>query len=325
MRIVSGMRPTGPLHLGHYIGVLTNWLELQKSGDCFFFVADWHALTTAYEDTSQLRQHTRDTVVDWLSVGVDPTRATIFVQSAVPEVAELHLLLSMVTPLNWLERNTTVKDQVRELHLEEKLSYGHLGYPVLQTADVLAVNGEQVPVGQDQLPHLEISRDIVRRFNHYFGEVFKEPKPKLTRFPVLLGIDGRKMSKSYGNAISLRDDAQTLKAKIKEMVTDPARIRKTDPGHPEVCSVFAYYGTFAPELQEQAASECRGALIGCVQCKFRLADHLSQGLEPIHARREALEREPGKLEAIIEEGNAKARLEAQKTLREVKRAMQLNP
>lgn len=324
-RIMSGMRPTGRLHLGHYVGVLTNWLALQDEFDCFFSVADWHALTTGYTKTDALKDHTYQLILDWLSVGIDPDKATIFVQSAVPEIAELHLLLSMITPLGWAEGNPTVKDQVRELHLEESFTYGHLGYPVLQTADILAVKGEFVPVGKDQLPHLEISRDIARRFNHLYGaEVFPEPQPKLTETPVLAGLDGRKMSKSYGNSIYLSDTPEQIQARVKDAITDPARIKKTDPGTPEICNVFKYYQVFAPAMEALVARECREAQIGCVACKRRFADHLAEALAPIRERRAHWEGRPEEVAAIIGRGNARARRAVQATLAEVRAAMQLN-
>ena len=222
---MSGMRPTGQLHIGHYIGVLPNWITLQSEYDCYFSVADWHALTTKSEDTNTLKMNTRETILDWFASGLDAEQSTVFVQSAVPEIAELHLIFSMITPLNWAERNPTVKEQVKELHLENSMSYGHLGYPVLQTADILSVKGELVPIGQDQLPHLEFSRDIARRFNSLYGEVFPEPKPKLAEFPLLPGLDGRKMSKSYGNDIKLVDAPEMVQQKMMTAITDPGRKR----------------------------------------------------------------------------------------------------
>jgi tryptophanyl-tRNA synthetase len=323
-RILSGMRPTGPLHLGHYVGVLVNWVKLQHEHDCFFSVADWHALTTKWQDTASLRQDTTDTVLDWLSVGIDPDKATIFVQSAVPEIAELHLLLSMITPLPWLEGNPTVKDQVRELHMEETFSYGHLGYPVLQTSDILAVKGQMVPVGKDQLPHLEISRDIARRFNHIYGEVFPEPQPYLAEMPLLNGLDGRKMSKSYGNSIYLSDSPETIQARVKDAITDPARIKKTDPGNPEICNIYKYYQVFVPELVDLVATECRAAEIGCVADKKRFAEYMIEYLAPMRERRAHWDARPDAVREIIAEGNRKARAEAQIVLAEVREAMKLN-
>jgi tryptophanyl-tRNA synthetase len=323
-RILSGMRPTGPLHLGHYVGVLVNWLKLQDEHDCYFFAADWHALTTKWQDTANLRQDTMDMVLDWLSVGIDPDKATIFVQSAIPEIAELNLLLGMVTPVSWLEGNPTVKDQVRELHMEETFSHGHLGYPVLMTTDILAVKGEMVPVGKDQLPHLEISRDIARRFNNAFGEVFPEPQPYLAETPLLNGLDGRKMSKSYGNSIYLSDSPETIQARVKDAITDPARIKKTDPGTPEICNIYKYYQVFAPDMVELVARECRGAEIGCVADKKRFADRLTEYLAPIRERRAHWDARPDEVKQIIDAGNRKARAEAQQVLGEVREAMKLN-
>lgn len=324
-RILSGMRPTGQLHLGHWLGVLTNWERLQGEFDCYFFAADWHALTTKYNDTASIRQDTKLMFLDWLAAGVDPKQATLFVQSSVLEVAELSLLFSMITPVNWLQRNPTVKEQADELHLaEDSFNMGLLGYPVLQAADILAFRGEGVPVGKDQLPHLELSRDIARRFNFLYGETFKEPQAVLTEAPSTVGTDGRKMSKSYGNDIKLADPSEVVAQKVMTMVTDPQRQRKTDPGHPEVCTVFSYYKLLAPHMVEEVATECRSASIGCVQCKRRMADTLNGVLDPIRERREALEQQPGLVEEIIDQGNRKAREVAQETLAEVREVMKLN-
>lgn len=324
-RIVSGMRPTGQLHLGHWLGVLTNWERLQGDYDCFFFAADWHALTTKFNDTASLRQDTRLMVLDWLAAGVDPQKATIFIQSAVPEVAELNLLFSMITPVNWLQRNPTVKEQAEELHLaEDSMTQGLLGYPTLMGSDILAFKGDSVPVGKDQLPHLEFARDMARRFNYLYGETFAEPKAVLTEAPSLVGTDGRKMSKSYGNAISLADPAETVSQKVMTMVTDPQRQRKTDPGRPEVCTVFSYYQVLAPQMVEQVASECRGAQIGCVQCKRRMAETLNGVMDPLRERREAFAQQPELLDEVVHEGNRKAKETAEETLAEVREAMKLN-
>lgn len=324
-RIMSGMRPTGQLHLGHWLGVLVNWERLQSEYDCFFMVADWHALTTGYEHTDQLRENTREVLLDWLAVGIDPERCTLYVQSAVPEIAELNLLLSMITPVNWLQRNPTVKEQASELHLaEDTMSAGLLGYPMLQSADIMAFKGERVPVGKDQLPHIEISRDIARRFNHLYGEIFPEPKGLLTESPALSGTDGRKMSKSYHNDIKLADSAELVQEKVMKMVTDPGRQRRQDPGYPEICTVFSYYNVLAPLMAPQVADECRSAAIGCVQDKKRLAEVLSDILAPVRARRAEFAQQPGLLEEIVRAGNRKARQVASETLAEVREAMKLN-
>jgi tryptophanyl-tRNA synthetase len=325
-RVMSGMRPTGLLHVGHYLGVLTNWLRMQARYDCFFAIADWHMLTTGFAKTDGLRDNTRAMALDWLASGIDPTRATIYIQSAVPETAELHLLLSMVTPVNWLQRDPTLKDMVRELRLaEDNVSYGLLGYPALQTADILGVQANLVPVGADQLAHLEISRDIARRFNHLFQcDLFPEPQALLTETPTVLGTDGRKMSKSYHNDIKLSDDAKTVQQKVMTMVTDPARIRKDDPGHPEVCVVWDGWRTYHDEQAAEVAEQCRAGTIGCVQCKRNLASRINDTLAPIQAHRAELARDPSMLDDVLASGNQKARIATRDTLNQVRDAMQLN-
>jgi tryptophanyl-tRNA synthetase len=325
-RVMSGMRATGQLHIGHYLGVLVNWLELQDEYDCFFAVADWHMLTTGFAKTEGLRENTRQLVLDYLAAGVDPAKATIYVQSSILETAELHLLLSMITPVNWLQRDPTLKEMVRELHLaEDTVSYGLLGYPALQTADILGPMGELVPVGEDQMAHIEISRDIARRFNHLFEvDLFPEPRGLLTPTPVVFGTDGRKMSKSYGNDIKLADDEKTVAAKVMTMVTDPARIRKDDPGHPEVCMIYNGWETFAPGKAPEVAALCRAGEIGCVQCKRNLAAQVNERLAPIQGRRRELEKDPGMLDDIMAAGNARARQATQETLTKVRDAMHLN-
>ncbi|MNK65380.1 Tryptophan--tRNA ligase [compost metagenome] len=324
-RILSGMRPTGQLHLGHWLGVLTNWERLQSEYECYFFAADWHALTTKFNDTANIRQDTRLMFLDWLAAGVDPEQATIFIQSAVQEVAELNLLFSMITPVNWLQRNPTVKEQAEELHLaEDSMTAGLLGYPVLMGSDILAFKGDRVPVGKDQLPHLEFSRDMARRFNHLYGETFPEPQAVLTEAPSLVGTDGRKMSKSYGNDIKLADTSDVVTQKVMTMVTDPQRQRKSDPGNPDVCTVFSYYKVLAPQMVEQVDSECRSAGIGCVQCKRRMAETLNGVLDPLRERREHFAQQPELLDEVLEEGNRKARETAQETLAEVREVMKLN-
>ncbi|HEY9746673.1 MAG TPA: tryptophan--tRNA ligase [Oculatellaceae cyanobacterium] len=322
--VMSGMRPTGKLHLGHYMGVLRNWLQLQDTHPCFFMVADWHALTTKYDSTDTLKQDIIDMTLDWLAAGIDPNKATLYVQSSLPEEAELHLLLSMITPAKWVQTDPTLKDMVVMLH--EDLSYGLLGYPVLQTVDILAVKGGLVPVGKDQLAHLEISRDIARRFNYlYKTDLFAEPQPLLTETPMLLGLDGRKMSKSYNNAIYLSDTPDETLAKIKMGITDPARVKRTDPGNPEHCEViFKYYQAFAPkEALELADQECRTAARGCMDCKKILAEIINEYLRPIRERRAMYASDIGQVLDILKTGGEKARAECQDTLAKVKVLMKL--
>ncbi|MDB5097273.1 MAG: tryptophanyl-tRNA synthetase [Cyanobacteria bacterium RYN_339] len=325
-RVMSGMRATGQLHIGHYLGVLVNWLQMQDQYDCFFAVADWHMLTTGFAKTEGLRENTRQLVLDYLAAGVDPAKATIYVQSSILETAELHLILSMITPVNWLQRDPTLKEMVRELHLaEDHVSYGLLGYPALQTADILGPMGELVPVGEDQMAHIEISRDIARRFNHLFGvDLFPEPQGLLTPTPVVFGTDGRKMSKSYGNDLKLADDEKSINSKVMSMVTDPARLRKDDPGHPEVCMIYNGWETYASEKAPEIATLCRAGEIGCVQCKRNLAVQVNERLAPIQARRRELETDPGMLDDIVIAGNARARQATQETLAKVRDAMHLN-
>jgi tryptophanyl-tRNA synthetase len=317
------MRPTGRLHLGNWMGALASWVELQEAHECFFMVADWHALTTGYQDTTGLRDNIREMVLDWLAAGLDPERSVLFRQSEVKEHAELHLILSMVTPLSWLERVPTYKEQLRELNGRDLATYGFLGYPLLQAADILAYRATRVPVGEDQLPHLELTREVVRRFNHLFGEVFPEPAGTLHRAAVLPGVDGRKMSKSYGNFIALTADPEEVRTKVQAMVTDPRRIHRADPGRPEVCDVFVFHRLFNAENAEQIAADCRGARIGCVQCKKLMAARLNEVLEPVRRRRAALEEDPELVERILEAGAVRARREAAATLRLVRQAVGL--
>ena len=271
-RILSGMQPSGLLHLGNYYGALKNWIELQEQFECFYFVADWHSLTTLYEDPSHIKKYTFEVAVDWLSAGLDPERSTLFVQSRIPEHAELHLILSMVVPVPWLERNPTYKEKQVEVKSVDMSSYGFLGYPVLQTADIVLYDADYVPVGIDQAPHLEISREIVRRFNGlYKKKVFKEPQAKISEIPKLNGIDGRKMSKSYNNAIYLSDTEKDITKKVKAMLTDPARGLRTDPGDPDVCNLFPFHMLYSPEdMQKEIDRDCRTAAIGCGDCKLKL-------------------------------------------------------
>lgn len=324
-RILSGMRPTGKLHLGNLHGALANWVELQNKGyDCFYFVADWHALTSDYADTGAIRENSFDMVIDWLSVGLDPQKSTLFVQSAVKEHAELFLLFSMITPLPWLERNPTYKEMKTELADKDLSTFGFLGYPVLQAADILMYKAFGVPVGVDQLPHIELTREIARRFNHLYREVFPIPEPLLAEVPKLLGVDGRKMSKSYDNAIYLSDRGNELKKKVESMFTDPQRMRKTDAGNPEICNVFTFHGIYsAPEEVDQINRDCRVAAIGCVECKRRLYAKLSESLKPVHDKQDYYRSNPGEVKHIIEEGNKKARAIASATMTEVRDAVKI--
>jgi len=323
-RILSGMRPTGPLHLGNLMGALDNWVRLQDSYDCFFTIVDWHSLTTDYADPSGVRENILEVAIDWLAAGLDPARSVLFVQSEVKEHAELHLLLSMITPVSWLERVPTYKEQQKEITDKDLSTYGFLGYPVLQTADIVIYKADAVPVGEDQAAHVELSREIVRRFNHLYGPVFPEPKTLLTEAKRIPGTDGRKMSKSYGNAIYLKDDAETVAKKLKTMVTDPARKRRTDPGDPDICPVFDLHKAFSPrETQEWAAAGCRTAAIGCLDCKGRLTDHVLERLAEIHARRPEFASRPDTVRDILHEGASRARAVAQATMAEVRAAMKL--
>ena len=323
-RVLSGMRPTGPLHLGHLVGALHNWVRLQDTHDCFFPIVDWHALTTDYADPRQIGSWVRDVALDWMSAGIDPARSVVFVQSSVKEHAELHLLLSMVVPLPWLERVPTYKEQQEQLRERDLNTYGFLGYPLLQAADILVYKPEFVPTGEDQVPHLELCREIARRFNHLFGEVFPEPQPLLTPASRLPGTDGRKMSKSYGNAIFLSDPAAVVSSKIDSMLTDPQRTHRHIPGNPEVCPVFHTHKTFSsPQTIAWAADGCRTAGIGCRDCKRALKESVEATLGPIRARRGELERDPDALDAILADGAERARAVAEPTMRQVRTAMGL--
>lgn len=324
-RILSGMRPTGRLHLGNLHGALDNWIQLQTQYDCFFFVADWHALTTDYASPGQIRQNTWDMVLDWLSAGLDPNLATLFIQSDIKEHAELYLLLGMITPLPWLERNPTYKEQQQQLDQKDLATYGFLGYPVLQAADIIIYRAHGVPVGKDQLPHVELTREIARRFNFmYQCEVFPIPDALLTEVPVLPGLDGRKMSKSYGNCIYITDPEETIREKILKMVTDPQRVRRNDPGNPELSPVFAYHKLYSsPSEVMDIAEGCRTARIGCVDCKKRLITNLLARLRPIREKRVELERDADRVREIMEAGNAAARSQAAQTMEEVRQAIGL--
>lgn len=323
-RIVSGMRPTGNLHLGNYEGALKNWIRLQDSGEyeCFFFIADLHALTSDYADTSAIKQNTLDMVADWLAAGLDPEKSTIFIQSKVPEHSELHLILSAITPLGWLERVPTYKEQRENITEKDIGNYAFLGYPVLQAADIIMYKAEYVPVGKDQASHVELTREIVRRFNNFYGDVFPEPKELHTEVPVLPGIDGRKMSKSYGNAIYLIDAPDVVREKTRMMITDRTRIRRSDPGHPESCDVCKMHRFFvSTDVADRFDDDCRGARIGCVDRKQALADSILERFSAIAARSRELREKPEKVIGVLNEGSRRARAEAQRTMEEVHRAI----
>lgn len=322
-RVLSGMRPTGRLHLGHLVGAISNWKRLQDETECLYMVADWHALTSGYEDTSHLRENIYEVVLDWLAAGIDPERAIIFRQSRVLEHAELHILLSTITPLGWLERNPTYKEQLQELGEARLSTYGFLGYPVLQSADILVYKASLVPIGKDQQPHLDLTRDIAGRFNHLYGKVFPIPEPILTDTPKLPGVDGRKMSKSYGNCIYLDESPDQIAAKVKTMFTDPVKIRKDDPGHPEGCAVFAIRSAFDPEGAVGLLSLCENGRIGCVEDKKILADILTEMLSSIRERRGKLSARRESVLAILEEGSSRAREIARLTMEEVREAMKI--
>ncbi|UCB57462.1 MAG: tryptophan--tRNA ligase, partial [Candidatus Omnitrophota bacterium] len=323
-RLLSGMRPTGPLHLGHLVGALKNWVLLQDEYDCFFMIADWHAHMSEYERPADIRKYTLDNAIDWLSCGIDARKSTIFAQSQVEEHAQLHIILSNITPLGWLERCPTYKEQLREIKTRDLHTYGFLGYPVLQAADILIYKASAVPVGQDQLAHLELTREIVRRFQHiYKKKVFPEPRSILTQTPKLLGIDNRKMSKSYNNFIALSDSQVEVRRKCAQMFTDPKRIKKSDAGHPKTCNIYAYFKTFRPEIAEEVRQSCAKAEIGCTECKKRLAEVLNEVLEPIRQRREEFVKEKSRIEDILTEGRKKAKKVTLETLAEVKKLVGL--
>ncbi|HEX7077547.1 MAG TPA: tryptophan--tRNA ligase [Candidatus Eisenbacteria bacterium] len=322
-RILSGMRPTGRLHLGNYLGALQNWVTLQDECENLHMVADWHALTTDYEHTREIVPNTLEMVIDWLAAGIDPEKSPVFVQSHVKEHAELHLLLSMLITTSRLERNPTVKEQVRDLELEDHVSYGHLGYPVLQAADILLYKANLVPVGEDQVPHVEMTRELARKFNSLYGEVFPVPEPKLTRFARVPGLDGRRMSKSLGNTILLTDSPETIEAKVKTAYTDPKKIRLTDPGNPDGCVVFAYHRAWNAENAPAIDAACRAGQLGCVADKRDLAKILAEKLAPIRERRQELEAHPERVREALRHGEERARAVAQQTMREVREAMSL--
>jgi tryptophanyl-tRNA synthetase len=321
-RVLSGMRSTGKLHLGNYVGALDNWVRMQDEYQCFFEVADWHALTTDYADTSRVKENSLEVALDWLAAGLDPEKSVIFIQSHVPAHAELHLLFSMITPLGWLERVPTYKEQRENIKDKDLGTYGFLGYPVLQSADILIYKADVVPVGEDQVAHVELTREIARRFNGFYGEVFPEPKSLLTPAPKLPGTDGRKMSKSYGNTILLTDSEPVLRQKLKTMVTDPARVRRSDPGNPDVCPVGDLHKIFSDRAtMDKVNAGCRSAGIGCIECKSWAADALVQLLNPMQERRKKFEENPRLAWDILEAGTERARKAAAATMDDVREAM----
>jgi tryptophanyl-tRNA synthetase len=323
-RVLSGMRPTGRLHLGNYLGALKNWKAMQEEYECFFFVADWHALTTDYANTEEIRSNIHEMLVDWLSVGIDPEKATLFIQSKLPDHAVLHVLLSMITPLPWLERCPTYKEQQQQITGKDLSTYGFLGYPVLQAADILIYKAHKVPVGVDQLPHLELTREIARRFNFLYQEVFPEPQAIQTEVPKLPGTDGRKMSKSYDNCIYLSDPEEEVRRKIRNMMTDPQRKRRKDPGNPDICPVFSYHKIFSGEdVVARVNRECRTAEIGCIDCKTLMADSLIRELKPFHEKRAALVKDRKKIQEIVEQGTLAAGKVAAETMVMVRKAMKI--
>jgi tryptophanyl-tRNA synthetase len=322
--IVSGARPTGRLHLGHLHGALKNWIRLQENYRCYFFVADWHALTTDYATPQGIRQSTIEMVMDWLSVGLDPARSVLFRQSQVKEHAELHLIYSMITPVPWLERNPTYKEQIKELTGKDLSTYGFLGYPVLQAADITIYKANKVPVGVDQAPHVELTREIVRRFNQLYRPIFPEPEVLLTETQKLPGLDGRKMSKSYGNAVFLSDPAEEIDRKLSRMMTDPARVKRTDPGEPEKCPAFQLHKIYCtPEEIEFVSTGCRTAGIGCLECKKVMIKHVIEDLAPFREKRAQLEKTPEVVEEVLQAGHEAAQEKASETMSEVRETLGL--
>ena len=321
-RILSGMRPTGKLHIGHYVGALENWVKLQNEFESYYLIADYHVLTTNL-DTSDIYDNSIQMLIDWLAAGLDPVKCPMFRQSQIKQHAELHLIFSMLITVNRLERNPTLKDQIRDLNIENVI-YGHLGYPVLQTADILLYKGNAVPVGEDQVPHIEISREIARRFNNQYGEVFPEPEPLLTKFARLQGLDGNaKMSKSLGNTILLSDDPDTIKNKLRKAVTDPNKIRKGDPGNPDICLVFSYHKKFNPDEVPEIDKNCRSGALGCVDCKTNCAAKIASFFEPVRERRSYYENRMNEVLDILHDGEKRAREVAEKTMNEVHEKMKL--
>ena len=318
------MRPTGPLHLGNLLGALANWVNMQDDYECYFFIADWHALTSDYDNTEFIEKNRKEIMMDWLSAGLTPEKSTLFVQSQVKEHAELFLLLTMITPVPWLERNPTYKEQIGEMTNKDLSTFGFLGYPVLQAADIIIYKPDGVPVGVDQAPHVEITREIARRFNHFYGNVFPEPATILTETPKILGIDRRKMSKSYNNAIFLSDSPKDISAKVSRMITDPQRKRRSDPGNPDVCNVFDFHILYTdPQMVKEIDEQCRTAGIGCVECKQKMAQGLIAALEPIREKRTYYESRPDLVDDIMTEGSNRARRTAQSTMEDVRAAIKI--
>ena len=329
MRVLSGMRPTGRLHLGHLKGVLENWLTLQQEHHCFFFAADWHALTTDYATPDIVRRTIWDMLIDWLAIGIDPELSTVFIQSEVPEHAELHLLFSFITPLPWLERVPTYKDQIEQLREKDLGTYGFLGYPLLQSADILIYRPDAVPAGEDQVAHVELTREVARRFNHLYRKpdqpLFPEPKALLMPASKMPGLDGRKMSKSYGNTIDIAEDWKTTEKKVRTMPTDPARVKRTDPGTPELCPVWDFHKIYSTADERAWVQEgCTTAGIGCLECKQVFLRHLEEELQPIRNRRAEIAARPDDLHDIVRAGNERARHEAARTMDKVRRALKMD-
>jgi len=319
------MRPTGRLHIGHLVGALENWVPMQDSYDCVFGIVDWHALTSEYQDVSNIKQNITDIAIDWLAAGLDPAKSKLMLQSLVPEHAELHLLFSMIIPVPWLERVPTYKEQIKQLNEKDLSTYGFLGYPVLQAADILIYRAHEVPVGEDQVCHIELSREIARRFNNFYGDVFPEPQPKLTRSARLPGTDGRKMSKSYGNDIQMTESPESIRGKIMPMMTDPARMRRSDPGDPEKCPVFDFHRTFSSDEDRSWVVEgCTSAGIGCVDCKKKLLENMLPVIEPLHRKRVELENNLDYVRDILVDGSRQARELAQATMEQVRSSLNLN-
>jgi tryptophanyl-tRNA synthetase len=323
-RILSGMRPTGKLHMGNLLGALANWVKLQDEYECFYFIADWHALTSDYEDTTRVHEYTREIIIDWLSAGLTPEKSTLFVQSQIKEHAELFLILGMITPVPWLERNPTYKEQIDQISNKDLSNFGFLGYPILQAADIIMYKPYGVPVGVDQAPHVEVTREIAGRFNHFYGNVFPVPELVLTETPKILGIDRRKMSKSYDNAIFLAEPPEQIIKKVSRMITDPQRARRADPGNPDVCNVFDFHRLYtdASDVKE-IDRDCRQAKIGCVECKKKMAQNLSNALEPIREKRAYYEAHPDLVEEIIVDGCDRARKTARVTMESVRDAIKI--
>ena len=324
-RVLTGYRPTGPMHVGHWFGNVENMLRLQEEHECFYFIADWHMLTTHFDRTDELPGYTNELVLDLLAAGIDPERVILYRQSDVKEVAEMALLLGMITPLGWLERVPTFKERLRDNAERDIANLGLLGYPLLQTVDITIVKGELVPVGEDQVPHLEFAREIVRRFNRLYGDVLVEPQPLLSETPLIPGTDGRKMSKSLDNVIGVRDEEDRIRATVRSFITDPQKIRKGDPGRPEICPIFTLHKRFSPDILEWTEANCRTGDLGCVQCKTNLADRIVESLSGFRERRQELEHRPGLVEEILADGAARVRPVVESTMAAVRDAMHLSP